>query len=88
MSNGGPSRLVPALAGLLAAVPLYLLATYQHCRGAGEGGTSVLVVAAGDCNPTGPIAIVRAPAATLVVAALVVVGCYVLASVVVFALRR
>ncbi len=89
MSNSGSSRLVLLLTGLLSAVPLYLLVTYQHCRGPGEGGgTLALVRAAGDCNPTGPIAIVRAPAATLVVAALVVVVCYVFASVAVFALHR
>ena len=88
MSTSGSSRLVLLLTGLLSAVPLYLLVTYQHCRGPGEGGTLALVRAAGDCNPTGPIAIVRAPAATLVVAALVVVVCYVFASVAVFALHR
>ena len=88
MSTGEASRVVHVLTGLLSAVPPYLLVTYRHCRGPGVGGTSALVVAAGDCNPTGPIAIVRAPAATLVVAALVPVGCYVLASVAVFALRR
>jgi hypothetical protein len=87
MPPDGSSRLGFVLTVLFAAVPLYLLVTYQHCRGPGEGGTSALVGAA-DCNPTGPIAIVRAPAATLVIATLVVVVCYVLASVVVFAFRR
>jgi hypothetical protein len=88
MPPDGSSRLGFVLTVLFAAVPLYLLVTYQHCRGPGEGGTSALVGAAADCNPTGPIAIVRAPAATLVIATLVVVVCYVLASVVVFAFRR
>ena len=88
MSADGSSRLALGLTGLLAAVPLHLLVTYRHCRGSGEGGSSAFVGAAGECNPMGPIAVVRAPAATLVVAALVVVVCYALALVIVFALHR
>ena len=83
MAAGGDSRPTLAPTGLIAAGPLYPLVTYRHCRGPGEGGAVALAGAADACTPTGPIAIVRAPATTLAVGV-----CYALSTVIAFSLQR